>query len=82
MGADRTLMQVKVRCGLGRVGVLGRLYGKAVGCPLRINRLTLIARRPLPVFPRKRTSSEQAVMSQRCQQTTLDTTLEIKEATN
>ena len=41
--------------------------GTAVGCPLRINRLTLTARRSLPVFPRKRTSSEQAVMSQRCQ---------------
>ena len=31
MGADRTLMQVKVRCGLGRVGVLGRLYGNSRG---------------------------------------------------
>jgi hypothetical protein len=29
MGADRTLMQVKVRCGLGRVGVFGRLYGNS-----------------------------------------------------
>src|SRR5258705_12491722 len=31
MGADRTLMQVKVRCGLGRVGLLGRLYGNSRG---------------------------------------------------
>jgi hypothetical protein len=31
MGADRTLMQVKVRCGLARVGVLGRLYGNSRG---------------------------------------------------
>jgi hypothetical protein len=31
MGADRTLIQVKVRCGLGRVGVLGRLYGNSRG---------------------------------------------------
>src|SRR5258706_12722570 len=36
--------------------------------PLRVNRVTLTARRSLPVFPRKRTSSEQAVMSQKCQQ--------------
>ena len=36
MGADRTLMQVKVRCGLGRAGVLDGSTGTAVGCPLRI----------------------------------------------
>jgi hypothetical protein len=33
MGADRTLMQVKVRCGLGRVGVFGRLQGNCRGMP-------------------------------------------------
>jgi hypothetical protein len=37
MGADRTLMQVKVRCGLGRVGVLGRLYGNKPW-DVRVNR--------------------------------------------
>jgi hypothetical protein len=83
MGADRTLMQVKVRCGLGRVGVLGRLYGNSCGMSApdqspHFDRSPLTSGLP----PRKRTSSEQAVMSQRCQQTTLDTTLEIKEATN
>jgi hypothetical protein len=66
MGADRTLMQVKVRCGLGRVGVLGRLYGNSRGMSGVING-------PdgpeigLPLFPRKRTQVGHHGMSEKCQ---------------
>jgi hypothetical protein len=56
MGADRTLMQVKVRCGLGRVGVLGRLYGNSRGMSAPgSNPEILAASRSFPLCPRKRT---------------------------
>ena len=55
---------------------------RATQCPKRVNRVVLTLRRPLPVFPDERTWPEPVGMSLTCQQTTLDTTFEIKEATN
>ncbi len=66
MGADRTLMQVKVRCGLGRVGVLDGSTGTAVGCPLRVQRRHGGPEMRLPVCPHKRTQLGHRAMSETC----------------
>src|SRR6266404_1848611 len=43
---------------------LGKVQKK---CPLRVNRVTLSVRRSLPVYPRKRTSTDRPVWSVSCQ---------------
>src|ERR1700746_870586 len=62
MGADRTLMQVKVRCGLGRGGVLGRLYGNSRGTSLqgqtRKSALVTVMSAFPPIATKLRTSRE------------------------
>ena len=42
----------------------------AAKCPSWVNRAILTMRRPLPIFPRKRTSSGPLGMSQKCQKAT------------